>query len=245
MKRTLIQGHRGASAYAPENTLPAFKMAAEMNADGIELDVHLTKDGEIVVCHDAQIDRTSDGIGSICDYTLEDLKKFSFHGAFAEKYHGTKIPTLDEVFELVKSMCSHDFKVNIELKDAGFEFVRAVKECTYRNQMQNNVIYSSFTFENLTDMLKIDADAFVAPLYGSMENPWDYAKSIGAKAIHPNWQDVVNNDGYVDKAHELGIRVHPWTVDDENVIRRLAELGVDEIISNKPDVALKVVNSIF
>ena len=109
---TEIFAHRGASGYAPENTLEAFRLAMEQGADGIELDVHLTKDGEVVVIHDETLDRTSNGQGKVRDYTLEELKKFSFHNHI-EKYKGVQIPTLKEVLDLVKNS---SMKVNIELK---------------------------------------------------------------------------------------------------------------------------------
>ena len=101
MKKVKIFAHRGASAYAPENTLEAFRLAMEQGADGIELDVQLTKDGELVVIHDETIDRVSNGKGAVRDYTLEELKSFSVSNHF-EQYPDVKIPTLREVLELVK-----------------------------------------------------------------------------------------------------------------------------------------------
>ena len=94
--RPLVWAHRGASAYAPENTLPAFRLAAEMHADGVELDVYLTKDDQIVVCHDNKIDRTSTGSGLISDHTLAELRAYSFHNSM-DAYENTPIPTLAEV----------------------------------------------------------------------------------------------------------------------------------------------------
>lgn len=99
MYKTRIWAHRGASGYAPENTLEAFKLAIDEKADGIELDVQLTKDKELVVIHDEKIDRTSNGKGYVKDYTLEELKKFNFNYG-NEKYEEVKIPTLKEVYEL-------------------------------------------------------------------------------------------------------------------------------------------------
>ena len=109
---TKIFGHRGASAYAPENTLPAFELAERLGADGIELDVQMTRDGECVVIHDERIERTGTGEGYIRDYTLEELRAFSFHNRM-EEYRGVKIPTLQEALELVKP---GNMAVNIELK---------------------------------------------------------------------------------------------------------------------------------
>ena len=113
---TKIFAHRGASAYAPENTLPAFELAERQGADGIELDVQLTKDGEVAVIHDEKIDRTGTGEGFVRDFTLAELKSLSFHNQM-EEYRGVKIPTLREVLELVKP---GNMAVNIELKTGIF-----------------------------------------------------------------------------------------------------------------------------
>ena len=101
MNKVKIFAHRGASAYAPENTLEAFRLAMEQGADGIELDVQMTKDGELVVIHDETIGRVSNGNGAVRDYTLEELKQFSVSNHF-EQYPDVKIPTLREVLELVR-----------------------------------------------------------------------------------------------------------------------------------------------
>ena len=99
--KTQVWAHRGASAYAPENTLEAFRLAAEMGADGVELDVQLSRDGELVVAHDETIDRVSNGTGYIKDYTLAQLKKLSFNRLFPD-FKDARIPTLKEVYELLK-----------------------------------------------------------------------------------------------------------------------------------------------
>lgn len=116
MNNTKVWAHRGASAYAPENTLEAFKLAVDIGSDGIELDVQLSKDGELVVIHDEEIDRTSNGKGFVKDYTLKELKKFNFNHSNS-KYHKVNIPTLKEVFELLKST---EMDINVELKTGVF-----------------------------------------------------------------------------------------------------------------------------
>lgn len=125
MNRPFVWAHRGASAYCPENTLPAFAKAIELGADGIELDVQMTKDGELVVCHDEKIDRTSDGKGWIKDFTLAELREFDFSYG-DETFKGAKIPTLREVFEL---FADTDMTINIELK-TGIMFYSGIEEKT-------------------------------------------------------------------------------------------------------------------
>lgn len=238
--KTLVWAHRGASAYAPENTLPSFKLAAEMKADGVELDVHLTADKQLAVSHDGHIERCSNGAGNIAEMTMEQLRAFDFGNAavFGDKFAGTKIPTLGEVYELLGPT---GLTVNVELKASGDEYLRLVYECEIKHNMKGKIIYSSFNHFNLEKMLALDPDAFVAPLYGDgIVKPWLYAKSFGAKALHPNLSAVYNIPDYVALSHENGIRVHPWTVDDEANINRLLALGVDAVITNKPDVALSL-----
>lgn len=235
---TQIWAHRGASAYAPENTLESFKLAIEMQADGIELDAHLTADKQLAVSHDGNISRCSDGEGDIAEMTLTELRKYSYAASFGEVYKNVMLPTLGEVFDL---MAPTGMVVNVELKASGDEFLNLVYECEKAHNMTGKVIYSSFNHFNLTRMLELDPDAFVAPLYGDgIVKPWMYAASFGAKALHPHFASVYNLPDYVKKSHELGIRVHPWTVDDEINIKKLLDMGVDAIITNRPDLARKI-----
>lgn len=235
--RTQIWAHRGASAYAPENTLEAFQLAVDMKSDGIELDVYLTCDGELAVIHDGAVDRTSNGTGKVTELTFGEMRKFDFGYAekFGDKYKNVKIPTLAEVFDLVYSS---GITVNVELKSNGIELIKKVIECERDMKMQGRIVYSAFYHHNLTMILDRNPNAFVAPLYSSnIVKPWRYAGSFGAKALHPHYADVYFLEDYVKKSHEHGIRVHPWTIDDEENLSRLIDLDVDAVITNKPDVA--------
>ncbi len=236
----LIFAHRGASAYAPENTLEAFELAADMNAFGVELDIHLTKDGVIVVTHDDEISRVSNGTGVIKNMTFEELRSFDFAAKFNnEKYKNIKIPTLDEVYKLLGP---RGLYVNVEIKGSAHpDIVKKALDCAEKNGMRERVIYSSFNHWLLTATLEQDSEAFVAPLYGSeLVKPADYAALFGAKAIHPHFWQIISHPDIVDRANELGVRVHPWTVDNPDHIKRLCELNVGAIITNRPDVALDI-----
>ncbi len=238
-ERTLVWAHRGACGYAPENTMPAFKLALDMEADGIELDVHFTKDGKIVVCHDEKIDRTSNGQGAITSYTYDELLAFDFGIKFGAEFKGTKIPLLSEVYDLFKPTGK---VINIEIKSADPKMPAALVALTKEYGMEDVIIYSSFDHEQLARTLKADKDAFVAPLYSfNMVKAWDYAANIPAKASHPGQNQITLYPEYVEEMHKRGIRVHPWTVNDEAAMRRLAEAGVDAVITNYPDVARKVI----
>ncbi len=149
--KTLIQAHRGASAYCPENTLEAFAKAMEMRADGIELDVHLSKDGEIVVAHDARLERVSNGEGFINDHTLKELKSLDF-GKLSSDGHTCRIPTLSEVFSLVKPTV---ITVNVELKTTERmypELPRKLLALADEYAMGERVIYSSFNHYSLKEI---------------------------------------------------------------------------------------------
>ena len=231
--RTLIWAHRGASAYAPENTIPAFELAAEMKADGCETDVYFSKDGKIVVMHDGKIDRTSNGQGYITDYTYDELLAFDFGIKTDARFKGTRIPTMDEVFEICRR---NGMTINFEIKTADPEMPAALDACAKAHNMQDGVLYSSFDHEQLARMLRVNPSAFVAPLYGfNMVKPWDYCRNMDAKASHPRYNQIELYPDYVEKCHALGIRVHPWTVDDAEAAKMLAAAGCDALITNRPD----------
>ena len=152
-----VWAHRGASAYAPENTIPAFRMAMEMGADGIELDVQLSSDGKLMVIHDATVNRTSNGSGRVVDMTCQELKKLDFSNGMAE-YKDARIPTLKEVYGLVKNSA---MTVNVEVKcdevmyyGIWDKLIRLEREMG----MQGRIIYSSFNHYVLQKIREIDPD---------------------------------------------------------------------------------------
>ncbi len=241
MKRPVVIAHRGASAYAPENTMSAFRKALDMGAEGIELDVHLSKDGHPVVIHDEKIDRTSNGKGLVKDFTLEELRTFDFGSWFSPEYAGERIPTLEEVLELLEKW---DGLLNIEIKSGiviypGIE--KKLVELVRKYNMEHKVIYSSFNHYSLAELKRIDPDAKIGLLYGEgLIDPWEYALRVGAYAIHPVFYAVVPE--IVKGCRENGIAVNVFTVDHPDHISRMVDAGVDGIITNVPDIALKVIN---
>lgn len=237
--KTYIYAHRGACGYAPENTLEAFALAAEMKADGVELDVYFSKDRQVVVIHDDKIDRVSNGQGKVKDYTLEELRAFDFGFAFYKgERRGIKIPTLDEVYDL---LAPTGMTVNVEIKSADPEICSACHEIAKKYGMEKKVIYSSFDHFQIAKMKEIVPDSFIAPLYSfNMLKPWDYCVAISAKAAHPACAQIQRVPNYVERCHELGVRVHAWTANDEKIISFLVDKGCDAIITNYPDIAIKV-----
>lgn len=243
--RTLVWAHRGASAYAPQNTNAAFALAAEMGADGIELDVHLTKDGEVLVCHDDTVETTSDGKGLIRDLTLAEIKKFNFayradSTQFVDKYGFVPAPTLAEVYEL---LAPTSMTVNVELKTRDEELLRLVAQIAREYKMEKRVWYSSFFHDALTGLLKYAPEAKIAPLCGPYDGePWDYTASLKAAAMHPHHGVITGRPEIVREFHRRGLRLHPWTVDDEELMKTLVALGVDALITDVPDAARRIVD---
>lgn len=244
MKQVKIWGHRGASAYAPENTLEAFALAEKMGADGVELDVQLTKDGEIVVIHDETIDRTSNGSGFVKDYTLKELQQFDFGVKFAgrraeeeeaEEKTRVRIPTLEEVFRL---LWPGTLTVNIELKTGIIQYEgleEKVLQLSKRLGMENRVIYSSFHHPSLVKIKELNPSCKTGLLYC---DGWigvaGYARKLGIDALHPPIYQL-KDESLVREAKEMGLEVNVWTVDDKADIKRLAGYGVDTVITNEPN----------
>ena len=234
----MIQAHRGASACRPENTLEAFSAAIEQKADGIELDVHLSKDGKIVVAHDARLERVSNGTGYINDHTLKELKSLDF-GGFPSDGYVCRIPTLSEVFSLVKPSA---LTMNIELKTTERlypDLPRKLLALAGEYAMGERVIYSSFNHYSLKEIKTLDPSAKIGLLYElGMVDPWVYANYVGADAIHPNYLVIAALPETVALCHEHGVKVNVWTVDDSEAVKLMLKCAVDGIITNKPDIAV-------
>lgn len=236
--KTMIWGHRGASAYAPENTMEAFRLAQEMGADGIELDIHLTKDGHLVVAHDETVDRCSNGKGRIVDKTLSELLELDFSNGF-EHYSNVRIPTLEQVLEFIKPT---GMTVNIEIKNGIVLYDRIEEKAlslVAKMGLKERVIYSSFNHYSLMIVKKLDPSAHIGILYSeAMVDPCLYAQHLKAEAIHPYFATLMV-PGAVEGCKKRGIKIHPWTVDNPEHMAWMFKEKVDAIITNRPDVAVK------
>jgi len=241
---TMIHAHRGASAYAPENTMEAFSLAVEQGADYIELDVHLSKDGEIVVAHDELLDRVSNGTGHINDHTLKELKSLNFGKLFPNKT--SVIPTLAEVFTLIKPA---NIYLNIEIKSIDRLYPELPEKlvCLANEYaMKERIIYSSFNHYSLQHIKKIDSSSKIGLLYNiGLVDPWLYAKHLNADAIHPHYAIIAALPETVLRCHENGIHVNVWTADDPKIIGFLLKCEADGIITNKPDTAKECRKSFY
>ncbi|SCX85057.1 glycerophosphoryl diester phosphodiesterase [Flavobacterium anhuiense] len=218
--------HRGAKAYEPENTLQAFQKALDLNSDGIELDVHLSSDGYLIVIHDETIDRTTNGKGLVNDFTLAELKSFLIDGKY-------QIPTLNEVFDLVNKKCF----INIELKglETAPKVVSLIEEyISEKDWKYEHFIISSFDWNMLEETSKLNPNISIGVLTEeNIDTALAFAEKIKAKAIHPDFQ-LLNAEN-VQQMQEKGFLVLPWTVNSEEDIQKVKTYQVNGIISDNPD----------
>jgi len=219
-------GHRGAMGYAPENTLASFDKALELGVDGIELDVHLCKSGELVVIHDARVNRTTNGKGLVIDKTLEEIK-------ILDAGNGQHIPTLSEVLDFVDRRAV----IDIELKAEGIgksvaEILRRyIQEYGWKNDL---FMISSFDYHELKRCHDSIPEVPFGPIIAA--KPLDYAlfaQSMKADTIMPFYEFL--NGEFVQDAHQRGLKVMTWTVNRPEDIKKMLNIGVDGIISNYPD----------
>lgn len=237
----VIFAHRGASAHAPENTLAAFELALAQGADGVELDAKLSADGKVVVIHDATVDRTTGAHGRVKDLSLADIRSLDAGSFFSEKFNGEKIPTLDEVFESIGKRAF----INVELTNYNTprdHLVETVCMLVKRFGLQKRILFSSFFASNLSRARSYLPEVSTGLLaLGGLPGAW--SRSFGFafgkyQALHPNIKDTTHQQ--VQRVHRLGKRIHVWTVNAEEDMRRLFGWGVDAIITNDPQLAVRV-----
>lgn len=229
-----IFAHRGYSAKYPENTLAAFKAAGKLPIAGVELDVHLTKDHQIVVIHDETINRTSNGTGFVKDMTLKELRQFDFGSWFSSEFQGEKIPTLTEVLEVFKDT---NHTINIELKSDVFvygELEELVLQEVEKFHLKDRVIISSFDHEALRRVSELAPDIEIAPLFfHSILNILPYCFSFPANALHVSYNAVMR--GPFLEAIRAGIPVRVYTINKKEQAGILQNLGVDGIFTDHPE----------
>lgn len=232
-----VTAHRGDSISAPENTIPAFESAIEKRADYAELDVQQTKDGVIVVMHDSNLKRTTGVNKNIWEVTYDEIKDLDAGSWFSPRFEGMRIPTLDEVLKI----CDGDINLNIELKPTGHEvdFEKCVLDIIYDNGYEKDCVIASMDYSCLEKVKEYDPDittVFVtAVAYGSMTS-LEHADAFSIEA------SFVTNQ-MVSKLHDSGKQVYAWTVNTEDSIQKMIEVGVDNIITDNPVLAHELVYS--
>lgn len=224
----LTIAHRGASALYPENTLRAFLAAADFGADMCEFDVRMTRDSEVVVIHDATVNRTTDGRGRVADMSAAAIKRLDAGVRFGAEFRDERIPTLAEVAAALAGRCGMD----VELKAAGLE--RRVCGILRDGGAIESAIVSSFDWEQLKIVAAQEPGLRLAPLGEKAPAALlEAASAMHAYAIAPRF-DIASAE-LCAEAHRRGLAVYVWTVDDVSTMRRLKVAGVDAIMTNRPE----------
>jgi glycerophosphoryl diester phosphodiesterase len=214
-------GHRGARAYEPENTLRSFKKALEMGVDAVEFDVRKTRDNHLVVIHDADVKRTTNGKGLVADLTLKEIKELS-----TEK--GEKIPTLEEALEFLDGKV----KILIELKEQGVE--EKTLAAIHDRHVEKNVILTSFLEDALAKVRALDREIETGLIYAKHPHPEKSALELKANYLVALYR--FTHTANVEKAHNNGLKVIVWTINTAEEAAEYAKKGVDGIATDKPDI---------
>ncbi|MGD9764249.1 MAG: glycerophosphodiester phosphodiesterase [Candidatus Binatia bacterium] len=251
--RPRILGHRGAAGVAPENTLPSFAVAAAFGAEYLELDVHATRDGEVVVLHDALLDRTTDGSGPVRDRTWSEVAqldagcRFSHdQRSFPFRGQGVRVPRLQDV---LRACAAH--RLNIEIKQGEPPIAEAVLELLQRERALARCLLTAEHDDIMAEIRRAAADRVATGLSaGEVLTFLDrvrradlhgYVPPGHALQVPPAFGGVdIITPASIAAAHQFGLEVHAWTINDGAEIARLLELGVDGIVSDLPGLAIEV-----
>lgn len=240
----LVIAHRGASSIAPENTLPAFITALAEGADAIELDIKLTKDGTLVVHHDQTLDRTTNGSGFVSEWTWKELRKLDVGGHDSERYKDVRIPSLKNVFESLGDQLLYNLELTEyrrPMTDITVKTTRLVREY----HLENNVLFSSFSPLELFRLAKLVDRSRIALLMDRGAS--GLLRMIARRVIpymsyHPS--DELVDSSLIQSTHKIGKRVNVWTVNDQDRMEKLLSWGVDGIITDVPDLAVRARDSL-
>ncbi|WP_417899685.1 glycerophosphodiester phosphodiesterase [Bacillus haimaensis] len=236
---TKIFGHRGSAGTHPENTMISFEQAYIDGADGIELDVQLSKDGIPVVIHDEKVDRTTNGKGFVKDMKLKELQKLNAVYKFAEQYKAAAIPTLEQVLNWAKGK---GILINIELKNGiivyeGLE--EKVVELVDKYDHHSNIIFSSFNHYSIAKLHKLVPDIDKAVLYmEGIYKPWEYTKWVGGNGIHPSIKACPTV--LIEQSQKAGVPVRPFTVNDKKMMKKLFEINCAGFFTDYPKIAVQL-----
>lgn len=237
-----IWAHRGCSQNYPENTILAFEKAVELkDLTGIELDIQLAKDGELVVCHDERVDRTTDGIGFVRDYTLVQLKKLRID---AGSHPAQVIPTMEEVFDVIEDRLKQGMKLNIELKNSVYAYEgmeEKIIDIVHKRGLQDSIIYSTFYAKSLEKVKRLNPQANLAILDVKVSDCLYKLKGgCGAVALHPFWRGMdlpaKELEQYEVRAWMSGHLYPEKPTGTMLDLQSLEDTGITDIILNEPEM---------
>ncbi len=235
MAKPLVYGHRGAAYEAPENTLPSFKLAKRLGVYGVEMDLHTSKDGELIVMHDETLDRTTNGKGLIRNHSLAEIKRLDAGYKFGSKWKGTKVPTLREVFESLGKInyyleIKQSFKIYPRIEE---KILNLIDEFGLKTKVE----IISFDFDALERIRELDKTIKIGLLYVG-KSSWfiNIAKRLNANALQPDFNLLYKEDVLIANRNKLDIAA--WTIDKKEDINRAIDLNIHSITSNNPRLAI-------
>ncbi len=237
MRLPWVIAHRGASAAAPENTMAAFRRAVEMGAECIETDLHLSRDGRLIIVHDATLNRTTSGDGLVKNYTFNELRELDAGSWFSKEFAGEKMPAIEELLDLAGQA---DLSLYLEIKGgAGYGVERAVISALRGRKESKAAVVLCFDASVLDRIHQLDRLLMTGLLFESGgEDMVKEAVRVGARQIGPRG-DCVNPE-LVGDAHRRGLKVVTWTINEPAQMRVLAAIGVDGIMTNHPNRLIAV-----
>jgi len=241
-----IIAHRGASAVAPENTLAAFKEAVRLGADMIELDVRLSSDGAVVVFHDRDLSRTTDGTGPVEDLTLAELKRLDTGSRFSGRFRGERIPTLEEAIQAIYAsrieLCI-EIKIDKGREELRRELVAGTIDIIDRTGFRDRVVMASFDRESIRVSRAARPDIRTGLIFNKDE-VWTECEEesyAGLDFLSARWNIITAE--LVEKAHRSGRKVIAWTIDREEELNHILPLSVDAVASNNPEWLVNSIGS--
>lgn len=241
----LVIAHRGAAGHTPENTITSITKAIELGANAIEIDIRQTKDGVPVAIHDASVDRTTNGSGDVCDFTLDEIKQLDAGGWFDEKYSGEKVPTLSEAIETLNDTV----KLIIEFKGGIGEYEgieKNVIDIIQQYDVTDRVILKSFDPNQIELLHGLIPDVPLLYVY-AVRIPWlgmIIDTGISFRSVYNMDVEYLQphrfflSESFVKEAQEVGFKIIAWGVNDEEDIIEAIEFGVDGIETDYPERAL-------
>lgn len=239
LTRTQITAHRGFSRIAPENTIYAFEAALESGADYIELDVQLSADEQVVVFHDEKLDRVTNGSGKLSDFTYSELQNFSAGCKFGKnnEFNDARIPLLSDVFELIRDK----ILFNIEIKNYGNNYLTAEKTVSLIEEygLEDSCYITSFSYNILKEVKKINPNIKTGLISNTAVTAFSQLRYIDALSLN----HIFVNSSVVNNAHQNGKRVFVWTVDNTSDMQNMIAMGVDNIITNRPNKTAEIIYS--
>lgn len=225
--KPIVVGHRGSPDVCPENTLPSFLKAIETGVDAIEFDVRKTKDNKLIVIHDESVERTTNGRGLVRELTLEQIKQLDAGSWFSSSFKGTKVPTLQEVFEEVNSKVF----MRIELKEENIE--KDVVEAIKSFGLEENVAIASFNLSSLKKVKELLPSLPTVAITANFSKPFIFSSLTHfSNTISARFGTFSQED--VRKAHLYGLTFDVWTVDSNKALNEVLKYGVDSITTNRP-----------